>query len=325
MSLPGDGMSDVVGEPSEDGLVWHYTDGTGLVSIVRSHVLWATASGFLNDRDEVRLGLRLLRDELVARAGGGDDFARDLLERVLSTEQASPRSSASTFFILSAAEHWDLLAMWRLYGGHGESYAIGLDPSVPLRVLCDEGAPALAGDLDDVMVVQRPWTSVRYSAEGQRALAAAVFDGMEDELKALRARVEREGEVTHRIVVETLGETLDDIEQALALIKHEGFHAEREVRHSSVLLHPDDLAPWRGVVRYRASAYGMAPHLWLTGADPDAGAASPLTRSVAALPIRAVAISPSPTGREAERSLAALLASEGYDVEVRRSGIPFRG
>ncbi len=166
---------------------------------------------------------------------------------------------------------------------------------------------------------------MRYSAEGQRALAAAVFDGMEDELKALRTRVEREGEVTHRIVVETLGETLDDIEQALALIKHEGFHAEREVRHSSVLLHPDDLPPWRGVVRYRASAYGMAPHLWLTGAVPGAGAASPLTRSVAPLPIRAVAISPSPTGQDAERSLAALLASEGYDVDVRRSGIPFRG
>ena len=136
--------------------------------------------------------------------------------------------------------------MWRLYGGYGESYAIGLDPSVPLRVLRDEGAPALAGDPDDVMVVQRPWTSVRYSAEGQRALAAAVFDGMEDELKSLRTRVEREGEVTHRIVVETLGETLDDIEQALALIKHEGSHAEREARHSSVLLHPTTCRPGAG-------------------------------------------------------------------------------
>lgn len=318
-------MSDGVGDPHGDGLVWHYTNGAGLVSIVRSHVLWATASGFLNDREEVRLGLRLLHDELVTRAGTGDDFSRELLERVRGSEDGPSGSAASTFFILSAAEHWDLLAMWRLYGGYGESYAVGLDPGVPLRVLCDSHAPALARDRDDFMVVQRPWSSVRYSAEGQRALAAAVFDGMEDELATLRARVEREGAITRRVVVETLGETLDDIEQALALIKHEGFHAEREVRHSSVLLHPDDLVSWAGVVRYRASAYGMAPHLWLTGAGAGDALAAPLTGSVAPLPIRAVAISPSPTGEDAERSLCAMLTSEGYDVEVRRSRIPFRG
>jgi hypothetical protein len=42
--------------PASDGLVWHYTDGTGLLSIVGNGVLWATASGFLNDTDEVMFG-----------------------------------------------------------------------------------------------------------------------------------------------------------------------------------------------------------------------------------------------------------------------------
>ena len=215
--------------------------------------------------------------------------------------------------------------MWRCYGGAGESYAVGLDPSAPLGVLCDRGAAALDGVSVTHLVRQRTWTPVRYTPAEQRQLAAAVFDGMEDELAALRARSEAEGEPTREAVLETMGETLDDIEQALALIKHEGFHDEREVRHSTVLLRPEELSNWAGVVRYRASAYGMAPHLWLTGGAGDHDATTPLTDAVAPLPIRAVAISPSPNGPAAEQSLRAMLQSNGYDVEVLRSPIPFRG
>jgi hypothetical protein len=69
----------------------------------------------------------------------------------------------------------------------------------------------------------------------------------------------------------------------------------------------------------------MAPHLWLTGTPEDAGDGLALTATAAPLPIRCVAISPSPNGAAAERSLAAMLATHGYDVEVRRSPIPFRG
>lgn len=307
------------------GLVWHYTDGPGLLSIVRTHVLWATASGYLNDRDEVSLGYHRLQDELDGRAEAGDEFAGDLLRRAREADADHSGPSPSSFFILSAAGHWDLLAMWRSYGGPGESYAVGLDPAAPLRVLCDPGAPALDGAGGTYFVRQRSWTPVRYFPDEQRALAAAVFDGMEDELAALRARAAREGVTTAEAVLETMAGTLDDIEQALVLIKHEGFHDEREVRHSTVLLRPEHLGAWGGVVRYRSTAYGMAPHLWLTGADEGADPERPLTTTAARLPIRCVAISPSPNGPAAEKSLAAMLETHGYDVEVRRSPIPFRG
>lgn len=315
----------VVDDTTGGGLVWHYTNGPGLLAIVRTHVLWATASGYLNDRDEVSLGYRRLQEELDLRAEDGDEFAAGLLRRAREADADHSGPSPSSFFILSAAEHWDLLAMWRSYGGAGESYAVGLDPAAPLGVLCDRGAPALLGSGRTHLVRQRPWSPVRYRPEAQRALASAVFDGMEDELTALRARSDREGEITREAVLDTMAETLDDIEQALALIKHEGFHDEREVRHSTVLLRPEHLAAWAGVVRYRPTAYGMAPHLWLTGADEDADAAHPLTETAAPLPIRCVAISPSPNGPAAERSLAAMLETHGYEVEVRRSPIPFRG
>lgn len=316
---------DLVDDTSSSDLVWHYTDGRGLLSIVANHVLWATASGYLNDRDEVSLGYRRMQEELDRRAGAGDRLAEGLLRRAqeLGSDHSGP--SPSSFFILSAAEHWDLLAMWRCYGGAGESYAVGLDPSAPLHILCDPDAEALDGDGVTHLVRQRPWAGVRYSQDDQRALAAAVFDGMEAELAALKARIQRDGAPTREAVLETMGETLDDIEQALALIKHEGFHDEREVRHSTVLLRPEDLSCWAGVVRYRPTAFGMAPHLWLTGAAGQDDATHSLTDASAPLPIRAVAISPSPNGPAAEQSLRAMLQSHGYDVEVRRSPIPFRG
>ena len=316
-------MSDVSTRAPSGDLVWHYTDGEGLLSIVRNHALWATASGYLNDRDEVTLGYRRLEAELDSRAGSGDEFARRVLDEARRSGRSQAGPSPSSFFILSAAQHWDLLAMWRGYGGAGESYAVGLDPEMPLHVLCDPGAPPLVGDGTTHLLRQRPWTAVQYGPEGQNALARAVFDGMEVELAALVDRVEREGRVTREAVLETLGETIDEIEQALALIKHEGFHDEREVRHSTVLLHPYELTGWGGVVRYRPTAYGMAPHLWLTG-GPDETTASPFTATPAPLPVRAVAISPSPNGAAAEDSLRAMLGSHGYDVEVHRSPIPFR-
>lgn len=215
--------------------------------------------------------------------------------------------------------------MWRSYGGAGESYAVGLDPRAPLRVLCDPGAAALEGA--GVTHLARPWSwsSVRYFPEGQRELSAAVFDGMEEELAALRARSAREGVTTTEAVLETMAETLDDIEQALALIKHEGFHDEREVRHTTVLLRPAPLGAWAGVVRYRPTLYGIAPHLWLTGTAGDGAAGHSFTDVAAPLPIRCVAISPSPNGPAAEKSLAAMLETNGHQVEVRRSPIPFRG
>lgn len=308
----------------EGGLVWHYTDGPGLLAIVRTHVLWATASGYLNDREEVSLGYRRLQDELAARAAAGDALAGGLLQqaREAGGDRAGP--SPSSFFILSAAEHWDLLAMWRNYGGAGESYAVGLDPSARLPVLCDAGAPGLDGLGATHLVRQRSWSPVRYIPDGQRALVTAVFDGLEGDLAALAQRAEREGSMTADAVLETMSETLDDLEQALALIKHEGFHDEREVRHTTLLLRPENLSAWSGVVRYRSTAYGMAPYICLTGAD-DADGERPLTARAAPLPIRCVAISPSPTGPAAEKSLAAMLESHGYRVEVRRSPIPFRG
>lgn len=326
--MPSQLLAPDAADPSANApLVWHYTDGPGLLSIVSNHVLWATASSFLNDAEEVELGYRLIEDEVRARATAGDSLAALLMSKVEAADRDPRGPSPGLFFILSAARHWDLLAMWRCYGGRGESYAIGLEPSAQLPVFVHPASSVLPAPNDPEsrrLLRQRSWTPVRYDAPGQRDLAAAVFDGLAAELDGLRRRA-RDGEaMTATGMAHGLAETLDDMEQALVLIKHAGFHDEREVRHSTVLIHPDGLDGWPGVIRYRSTAYGMAPHVWLTGSRPD-GPEAMVTDVAAPLPIRSVAISPSPNGDAATESLRALLRSRGYDVPVLRSSIPFRG
>lgn len=313
-----------------DDLVWHYTDGPGLLSIVSHHVLWATASGFLNDAEEVDLGIRLVREAVQRRAGAGDDFARTVLDRLPAESDTFRTPSPTLFFILSAAQHWDLLAMWRCYGGRGESYALGLDPAGPLAALADPGADVSVADLDAQLTPEAPppgrhlfhrsWSPVHYDLDEQRALADAVLDGMPEELAALRVHVEAERSVRGTQVREHLRETLDDAEQAIFLIKHHGFHDERETRHSTGLLDATPGPIWPGVVRYRSTPWGIAPYLWLTAGD-----GAPVTTRAAPLPIRALAISPSPNGTRATESAGAMMRAHGYDVPVLRSTIPFRG
>lgn len=44
--------------PPEADLVWHYTSGASLLSILQNDVLWATAAPFLNDAQEIAIGYR---------------------------------------------------------------------------------------------------------------------------------------------------------------------------------------------------------------------------------------------------------------------------
>jgi hypothetical protein len=176
-----------------DGLVWHYTDGPGLLAILSTQTLWATASGYLNDAQEVVLGRRLLVERFDAMAGGEHTAFTALRDGL---RQAPPRQEESTswLFILSASRSPDSLAMWRCYGGAGESYAVGLDPAVPLKVLVDDACAA-----NRLVIHGRGWAPVVYEQRGQVDLVDAVFARFEDELDEVR-RLRATGSATTRPV-----------------------------------------------------------------------------------------------------------------------------
>ena len=322
----------------EGNVVWHYTNGPGLISILSHHVLWATSAPFLNDQQEVALGGELIIRRLLelGEAEGADEFFAAMAQKVRDGVDHGQGPSPAAFFILSASQAWDSLVMWRNYGGAQESYAIGVDADAPLRVLGDRAIePTLFGATlgTGINVRRTPWEPVRYAEDEQLALVDAVFDGLPEELTRFRDRLgdfdkTSLDDIPPEAFAE-LNEARDDLEQALLLIKHSGFVDERETRQAIVLWTADDPAARAleaRLVRYRSTAYGMAPYLELTGTPDGAPVDEPVAREASPLPIRAVAISPSPNGDDATDSLRGLLTSRGYaDVPVLRSAIPFRG
>lgn len=328
---------------ADPDLVWHYTDGPGLISILTHHVLWATSASFLNDQQEVALGGELIVRRLLELADQGDDeFFTAMADRVRGSLEEGHGPSAAGFFILSAARAWDSLVMWRNYGGLAESYAVGLDAGSPLMVLGDEGFEGdtvLNASFRRFYLRRMPWKPVQYAEADQLALVDAVFDDLPEQMARMRDGIARLG-VAKEDLADTpqlppelaadVASARDALEHALLLIKHAGFEDEDETRHAFVLFSdPADEAAQRleaRLLRYRSTAYGIAPYLELTGAAPDRSADAVVAPRPHQLPIRAVAISPSPNGSEATTSLQRLLASRGYpDVPVLRSAIPFRG
>jgi hypothetical protein len=310
-------MREEVLSPQErDHLVWHYTDGAGLLSILQGQVLWATASGYLNDTQEVQLGRQLLTERFTALADTHDPVFEALRDR-LARAGAEPLPSSSWFFILSASLSPDSLAMWRSYGGRGESYAIGLDPRAGLRVLVDD-----AGVVENATIRMQEWMPVQYDPAGQQALVDEVYAEFAEELDAVIALRQQSSARTADYLAALAG-TLDAAERALLLIKHRGFREEQEVRRTVTVLgdsgRTESLVSW---AQFRHTPYGITPYLRLTGAAEGGGL---LATATSPLPIRAVAVSPSRNGQAAAESLQALLASHALsEVDVVRSDIPFR-
>ena len=337
---------------NEHDLVWHYTDATGLLSILRNNTLWATSSQFLNDRGEIELGQRLAADRMAELADADPDSvyaevrAQMAEQQQVVPERPSQDQGGAIFFVLSASTSSDSLAMWRNYGGAGESYAIGLDPEAPLRII---GTPPAGGwlnrqqgsaehpqQLEGSMLRCKPWRRVRYARADQLELIDVVLRDRAETVEALKdglqqaARSADPDALRHSVDDQHLRDMeamFGDLEDSLLLVKHPGFVDEDEVRASVVLWlrgdRPRLMADLADVVQYRSSRYGLAPYLRLTGPgdDPD----ETLTPTAHPLPIRAVTVSPSAHGNAAEQSVRDLLAAYGRcDVPVTRSGIPFR-
>lgn len=88
---------------------------------------------------------------------------------------------------------------------------------------------------EGLLVTRQPWQPVRYTAPDQRTLVDAVFDEMAEQIASVQevwldagaAQAQTDGALPGR-----LQELLDELEQSLLLIKHQGLADERETRYS---------------------------------------------------------------------------------------------
>jgi len=105
---------------------WHYTDAAGLMGIVTSQKLFASATEVVNDSSEVTYGIELVRRvwKEVSEQSNFPPANVAYIAEALSDDW--PNYIADSIFIVSASEEPDLLGQWRGYAG-GDSFAIGFD------------------------------------------------------------------------------------------------------------------------------------------------------------------------------------------------------
>ncbi len=120
----GDLIQRLFGDPPEH--VWHYTDGEALAKIVSSSHLWSTHAQFLNDPDEIGVGLDLVAglvsDFLAEQDANGQDELCEWLKQLL---EFLKRKRSADVFLTCFSEKKDGLYQWRAYANNGRGYALG--------------------------------------------------------------------------------------------------------------------------------------------------------------------------------------------------------
>ena len=286
---------------SERDLVWHYTDTAGLIGMAVHHTIWATGVAFFNDPGEQNYAERILAEGIPGKA---------LREAELL---AAPDyySGFTNRYLFCASMAENDLELWRGYGGDrvSQTFAVGLDPSVPLSVL----APGLPERSKDHVRVT-PWREVRY-VDAARAVAELKADfvpwyerlklSMREAKSAARDNEDSASEIEHEYLSDVAERIEAERSRLNGTVKHPAYKAEQEVRVSIDVEQAD-----RFPHKIRQGASGPVPYIELTGiddADRDWGVVGDRGR----LPIEAV-ITPPGGGVTVVQGVCAALEAGGH-------------
>jgi len=115
---------------NKETLLWHYTNGSGLLGILESGTMYSTQVSCLNDSSEIRYATLLFRNALTALMPkfSSDATVESFLQkylRLLEEEPERPNHAPSPFFVTCFSQQEDDLNQWRSYCGGENGYAIG--------------------------------------------------------------------------------------------------------------------------------------------------------------------------------------------------------
>ena len=223
------------------GLLWHYTDTAGLLGILNDQVLWASSCSFLNDPAEEHFAQNAMRLAL-GRLGRRSHPLGVGCEGYVSWDP-DLRGAFSRRFVACATEARDALEVWRAYGPGSVpgTFALGLDPTVPLGLLSDHETASR----ERLPPLPSSWQRVRYWSVDEAAAwiedeLSTRLDARQRSASASTSRSDQAEGATFGDVDPHAWQDLDEVFTAvLACAKHRAYAAEREHRISlEVALQP---------------------------------------------------------------------------------------
>jgi hypothetical protein len=286
-ALVGSGTLHFVRPPEE---IYHYTTLDAFTSIIESKTLWATSHRYMNDPNELRLGMSSIISECIEFLGEPDSPL--YLECEVLLRRLFDHGPDRDVFVSSFCEKEDLLNQWRLYGRDARAVCLAFTTDV-------SRGPRIAACIYDE-------TAQRNVAEG---LYRSFKNGLEISFQAVSSGEDPTELANYLIAVFT-----EQLVLASSTLKREGFSEEREwrclVANGTVGIHP---------VEYRPSPYGIAPYLKL----PIVNQHRP-TDIVRPHVLSGVTIGPGAFAEHHARDVSDFLLKHGFDVPVRVSSAQIR-
>ncbi len=291
-----------VGEMPER--LYHYTDIHGLMGILESNSLWASAAYYLNDSSEIEYGCSLLLKELphwVELNKGSKRFAARILAILYGvfSHPHSKLSRSSNIYVACFCEGDNLLSQWRAYSQKG-GYALGFRARMDLSM-----KPAGPYNLSlGKVVYSEPWQFRRIRAVLREAILAVDAEFRDRPITDFDSNLVSD---TVLMLQELL---LDEIVR----FKHPAFVDEREWR---LVARFDPRRPLpktkpsdQPLFRFRSSGGYLVPYIELKPAKGK-------------LPLCSVRVGPSLDFKRYDGPTRLFLARHGFsDAEVVGSDLP---
>ena len=283
----------------DDDIIWHYTTGNSLLSIVESGSIYATQVLSLNDSSEVRYGQHLIRDAFLTVRSAEDSLPpveAEFLERLIknSVELDAP-NRPSDWFVTCFSREKDDLSQWRAYGGGENGFAIAFRAKLLFHP-------------ENLLV------RVNYSKEQHLAvctnLAKATLDFFREGLAARTEQKDRDSWPD-----EFLQEWDRWLQQLAPMVKDPAFKTENEYR----IIHRFN-GYEMAKLRFRQKQSLMSLHLPLLFPPPASA-----TSHSNMLPIQEIMVGPSRHKEVSRVSVELFMRQKGYfAVPVTVSTIPFQ-
>jgi hypothetical protein len=267
-------------------ILYHYTNQHGLLGILDSKEIWASHTQYLNDANEFRHAIKLVRKELERMIKVTKGLQRALLKEML--EAVFERLEAINVCVCSVSENGDLLSQWRAYGGVTGGFSIGF-----------HGAFLKAASTRENFWL----VPCVYDADVQMQLVRLLLGDVLDELTKRGPYDET------KMPNPRGGNLIAYLNRYAPILKHKSFEEEREWR---IISRP--LACSFERFGYRAGSSMLIPYFRV-----------PLVIGDESLQIEQMFIGPTPHSRQSRHSLqGCLLRHHLRETKVLNSGTPFR-
>ena len=270
-------------------LLFHYTDLNGLRGIVTEHNLWLTHALYCNDEAEVKLGIKVARDQIHALLKESDASApkKEYLEALDEVLKEPPREGV---YICCFCENGDELTQWCAYGANGNGVSVQIDPNAFVDYTGQQSFGFLA-----------IW-NVFYPPDRQQQIMRTALEQTYAKFSFLPPS-------------QIVRKAKDVIDFLVPTFKHHGF--SREDEWLMIFVPSPTVKP-----RYRATRDMLIPYFSLKDLVLSLGT---ISKETWRLLIRQVCIGPN-RNRELSRACAqSLLSDNGYEYPVIASETPYRG